>query len=229
MKHKAPTIAAQPREKVGSIYARRLRRSGRLPAVLYGHKQDPLAISVDETEMLTHLRHGAHVLTIDVEGTGAETCLVKDLQFGYLGDNVIHVDFARVGLEEEVEVRVHLNFVGEPHAAQRGGAILSHELTALEVLCRVNEIPENIKVDLTIMGERTLLTVGDLILPPGVRATDPPDTLVARVSFIKEEEEETVGEEAEVAEGPAEPEVITEAKAEEDEESAKGSGKDKSS
>jgi large subunit ribosomal protein L25 len=214
MKLKAPTIEATPREKIGTLYARRLRKAGRLPAVIYGHRKEPVPISIDEGEILTHLRHGTHVLTIDVEGARPETCLVKDLQFGYLGDNVIHVDFARVDLEEEVNVHVHLNFVGEPHAAARGGAILNHDLTDLEVICRVNEIPEEIKVDMTLMGEGLLLTVGDVALPPGIRANTPPDTPVAHVSFVKRAEE-VVGEEAEVPAEGAEPEVITEAKAEE--------------
>ncbi len=213
MKHETPKLSATPREKVGSIYARRLRRQGRLPAVIYGHKKDPVAVSIDEKEMLTQLRHGTHVLTVDVAGHKPETCLVKELQFGYLGDDVIHVDFARVDLEEEVSVAVHLNFVGLPHAAQQAGAILSHDLTSLEVVCRVNEIPEEIKVDLTLMGEGTLITVGDVALPPGVRAAAEPDTPVSHVAFVKKEEE-VVGEEAEVAPGAAEPEVITEAKPE---------------
>ena len=72
MKHQAPTVEALPRDKVGSIYARRLRKAGRLPAVIYGHKKEPVAISVDESEMLMHLRHGTHVLTIDVEGAKQE-------------------------------------------------------------------------------------------------------------------------------------------------------------
>ena len=213
MKHKAPTVEARPREKIGSTYARRLRKTGRLPAVIYGHKKTPVAISVDKDEMLTHLRHGTHVLHIDVAGSPPETCLVKDLQFGYLGDNVIHVDFARVDLEEEVNVRVHLTFRGEPHAAARGGAILNYDLTDLEVVCRVNEIPEDINVDLMVMGEGLMLTVADIELPPGIRTDLAPDTPVAHVSFVKREEEVAVGEEAEVPVEGAEPEVITEAKA----------------
>ena len=212
MKHKAPTVEARPREKVGSTYARRLRKSGRLPAVIYGHQKTPVAISVDEGEILTHLRHGTHVLHLNVEGSTPETCLVKDLQFGYLGDNVIHVDFARVDLEEEVNVRVHLTFRGEPHAAARGGAILNYDLTDLEVVCRVNEIPEDINVDLMVMGEGLMLTVADIELPPGIRTDLAADTPVAHVSFVKREEEVAVGEEAEVPTEAAEPEVITEAK-----------------
>jgi len=210
---KTPSITATTRERTGSRYAQRLRKQGRLPAVIYGHETDPVSISVDEKEMLTHLKHGTHVLSLNVEGGSKETCLVKELQFGYLGDNVIHVDFARVDLDEEVHVHVHLNFVGEPASARKTGAILSHDLTELEVICRVNEIPDEIKVDLNLMGEATVLTVGEVPLPPGLRATTNPGTPVAHISFVHKEE--AVGEEVEVVPGAEEPEVITEAKPDE--------------
>ncbi len=213
MKHETPKIEAERREKVGSVYAQRLRKAGRLPAVIYGHKKDPVAVSIDEKEILTHLHHGTHVLDIAVKGSGTETVLVKDLQFGYLGDNVLHVDFARVDLEEEVTVLVNLAFVGAPHAAAQAGAIINHDMTSLEVICRVNAIPEEIPVDLTLMGEGTVIVVGDIELPTGVRAAVEPDTPVTHISFVKKEEE-AVGEEVEVAAEGTEPEVITEAKPE---------------
>ena len=216
---KTPSITAATRERTGTRYAQRLRKQGRLPAVIYGHETDPVSISVDEKEMLTHLKHGAHVLSLNVEGGSKETCLVKELQFGYLGDNVIHVDFARVDLDEEVHVHVHLNFVGEAASVRKAGAILSHDLTELEVTCRVNEIPDEIKVDLNLMGEATVLTVGEVQLPPGLRATTNPGTPVAHISFVHKEE--AVGEEVEVVPSAEEPEVITEAKPDEAE-SGKG-------
>ena len=210
-RHETPMIQVNKRDRTGSAYARRLRRQGRLPAVIYGHKRDPVHVSVDAKEILTHLRQGAHVLSLqEGEASKAETCLVKELQFGYLGDDVVHIDFARVNLDEEVEVHVHLNFVGQP-AAQKSGAILSHDITELEVICRVDAIPEEIKVDLTTMGEETVLTVADITLPPGVRAVVDPEAPVVHLYFLKKEEEVAVGEEAEVA-ATEEPEVITEAK-----------------
>ncbi len=70
MKHDTPKIEAERREKVGTVYAQRLRKAGRLPAVIYGHKKDPVAVSIDEKEILTHLHHGTHVLYISVKGAG---------------------------------------------------------------------------------------------------------------------------------------------------------------
>ncbi|MHC5005093.1 MAG: 50S ribosomal protein L25 [Planctomycetota bacterium] len=205
-----PNIPAERRDRVGSRYAQRLRSQGRLPAVIYGHKQDPVAVSVDEKQLLEALHHGAHLINIQLTGAGDETCLVKDLQFGYLGDNVIHVDLTRVDLDEEVEVAVHLHFLGEPAEAKKPGAILTHNIAQLQVACRANAIPDEIPVDLHHMHDT--LTVGELTLPEGVRALDDPGTPVAQVTFVHEAE--PVGEEVEV-EAPESPEVITESKKEE--------------
>ncbi|MCI0364776.1 MAG: 50S ribosomal protein L25 [Phycisphaerales bacterium] len=207
-----PTINAEPRERLGTRYSQRLRKSGRLPGVIYGHKANPVAISVDEKETLAVLKRGAHVINVALEGGQPETCLIKDLQFGYLGDNVIHVDFARVDLNEEVEVNVHLRFVGVPESAKKPGSILTHPMTQLPVVCKVSEIPGEIKIDLSKMED--LFTVGEVPLPPGVRTKLAPHIIVAQVTFVAEEVVATP-EAAEVtAAVPTEPEVITEKKPE---------------
>lgn len=213
MAHETPTITAQTRDRTGTRFSQRLRKAGRLPAVIYGHKSDPVSISVDEKEMLLHLHHGSHVVNVTIEGGKTETCLVKELQFGYLGDNIIHLDLARVDLDEEVHVQVHLNFIGKSTEAQKVGAIVSHPITELEVICKVSAIPGEIKVDSSKM-EGTIFTVGDIELPSSVRTEVKPDTPVLTISFIHEEE--AVGEEVEVADvTTSEPEVITETKPEE--------------
>jgi large subunit ribosomal protein L25 len=210
MKHETPVIQATPRERVGTRYTQRLRKTGRLPGVIYGHKANPVAISVDEKSTLAVLSHGAHVVNVAIEGGSPETCLVKDIQFGYLGDNVIHVDFARVDLNEEVEVSVHLKFVGHPESAKKPGAVLSHPMTQLDVVCKVSEIPDEIKVDITKMDN--VFTVGEIQLPAGVRTKVSPHQLVAQVTLVLEEVAASP-EAAEVTAGGAEPEVITEKKA----------------
>jgi len=213
MAHETPTIKAQPRDRIGTRYSQRLRKAGRLPGVIYGHQSSPVSISVDEKETLIILHGGAHVVNLAVEGSGSETCLVKELQFGYLGDNVIHIDFARVDLNEEVEVNVQLKFVGTPESAKKPGAILTHPMTQIEVICKVSEIPAEIKVDLSKMEE--VFTVGEIQLPPGVKTKLDPEQLVAQVTFVLEE----VAEAGEAADPTAatgvEPEVIVEKKAEE--------------
>lgn len=214
MAHDTPTITALPRPQTGTRFARRLRKTGRLPAVIYGHKSDPVSISVDEKEILIHLHHGLHVIEVNIEGGKAETCLVKDLQFGFLGDNVIHLDFTRVDLDEEVHVSVLLNFFGKAPEALKPDSIVTYPITQLPVICKVRSIPDEIKVD-TSITEGMVLTAGEVALPVDMQLDLAPDTPIMTINFIHAEEAE--GEEVEVGEVSAEPEVIAETKEEESE------------
>ncbi len=183
MSHETPTLAADRRERLGSRYTQRLRKAGRMPAVVYGHGAEPMSISLDAKETLTHLHHGIHVFNLAIDGAGEETCLVKDLQFGYLGDNVIHIDFARVNLDEKVKLNVTIDFHGAPKAGAKPGHIVVHDLAELEIECAVRNIPEAIRVDLDGFDE--IVHVSDLPMPEGVVATTPGDTLVLHVQAPK--------------------------------------------
>jgi large subunit ribosomal protein L25 len=219
MSHEVPVLEAQPRDRMGTKYAKRLRATGRLPAVIYGHGSQPTHVSIEEKPVISALKRGLHVFSLKVGGT-SETCLVKDLQFGWLGDNVVHVDFTRVNLDEEVTVSVSLHFVGTPEAARRVGAVLTHDITELQVRCKVRDIPESIRVDLTPM-EGELMTVSQLKLAVGLVAVSNPHAALARIQTVLEE---AVGEAAATT-GAAEPEVLT---AKKDEASAAAAGdKDK--
>lgn len=199
MSKETPILAASKRERTGSRYARRLRAAGKLPAVVYGHGIDPLSIFLDETETIRHLTEGAHVVELNIDGNDPETCLVKDLQFGWLGDNVIHIDLTRVDLDEIVSVNVKLNFTGTSEAAKQTGSILTYDTVDLEVRCKVRDIPEEIIVNLDEMEES--LNVGELTMPENVEAVPTPETLVCHIVFKAEEEEETTGEVVEGEEG----------------------------
>ena len=204
MSTNTPTLKALPRERHGSRYAKRLRTAGKLPAVLYGHGSAPMSITLAEKETVTSLKAGAHVVKLAIEGGATETCLVKDLQFGWMGDNVIHVDLARVDLDEVVTVKVRLQFVGTPESAKKPGAVLTHDVTELEIQCKVRDIPEEIRVDL---GGVTadVYTVGEFKLAEGLKAVTDPHAALSRVVTIAEEAE---GEAAAPTAG-AEPEVLT--------------------
>ena len=200
------TLPVERRERTGTRYAQRLRQSGRLPAVVYGQETAPVHVSVDERELLDQLHAGARVIELQSEN-GTETCLVKDLQFGYLGDNVIHVDFARVNLDQVVTVNIPITTIGTPKLAGEAGAMLETVRNEIEVQCKVSDIPSEIKVDITEMSEA--LTVGDLPLPSGVTPTLEADKHIVHITFVKEEAE---GEEADVDAAGDGPEVITEKK-----------------
>lgn len=205
MSHEVPVLDALPRERLGTRYAKRLRTKGQLPAVIYGHGSQPTPVSVDEKTMLSALRRGLHVFEVKVNGGTSETCLVKELQFGWMGDNVIHVDLTRVNLDEEVTVSVAINFIGVPDSAKRVGAVLTHDISELELRCKVRDIPESIRVDLTNMAG-DLMTVAQLKLAAGLTAVSNPHSALARVVLVLEE---ATGEAATTAVAAAEPEVLT--------------------
>lgn len=208
MAHETPIVKVEVRDKTGTTYARRLRKSGRLPATIYSKGIDPISVSVNEIEILRHLHGGSHVMELDNgDGTPA-TVLVKDLQFGYLGDNLIHVDFARVNLKQVVTVTMTLELTGQPTSASAAGAVLEVPRPEIEIECMVKDIPESIKVDLSTV--ESVFTIGDLELPDGVRATIAPERHIAHVTIVQEEVEE-VEEGIEGVEGEeVTPEVISE-------------------
>ena len=207
-----PTITVEVREKTGSRYAQRLRKSGRLPAVIYGKGEAPVHVSVDERMILDVLHGGSHVLNVNVEGKTQDKCLVRDLQFGWLGDNLIHLDLTRVDLDEVVTVNVSVNLTGNPKIAAAAGAVLEVVRREIEVTCKVVDIPGEIKYDITDMEDA--VTIGDLPIPDGVTAVLDPDKHICHVTMVAQEEAE--GEETEVTGEGEEPEVITKPKEEGD-------------
>ncbi|NJL31502.1 MAG: 50S ribosomal protein L25, partial [Phycisphaerales bacterium] len=165
-----PQVAVALRDKLGSRYATRLRNTGRLPAVVYGHHQDPLHVSADAKQMLSVLHSHAHVIEVKVDDK-IEPCLVKDVQWDHLGTTVIHVDLERVDLNETVTLDIDIKFVGEAVGLKEAGTILEHPLSTIEIQCLVTQIPEDIKVDVSALGVGDTLLVRDLKLPTGVKTT----------------------------------------------------------
>ena len=209
MSHETPTLDAKKRDRLGSRFAKRERAAGLLPAVIYGHGAEPMSVTINEKAMLTALKHGSHVVNVRVEGGATDTCLVKDLQFGYLGDNVIHVDLARVNLDEIVTVNVALHFVGTPEMAKKAGNIVTHDLAQLEVRCKVRDIPEEVRVDLSLVMHGMTLSLGDVKLPQGVTPSLPTDHIICRIQTVQEV---VTTAEATTAEATTQPEVIKEKK-----------------
>ncbi len=207
MAHETPTMEAALREKVGSKYAQRLRREGRMPAVMYGHGEAPTHLSVDADQINHILHEGAHLIEVKLDGK-SETCLLKAVQYDYLGDTVVHVDLARIDLSEEVTVWVPVVLTNQDTApgVQAEGAYLSQPTSDIEVTCRADSIPDEIVVDCGSLGANESITVADLSMPPGVVAETDPATVIVTVSIVTEEEMEEL-EEAAVETG-AEPELV---------------------
>ncbi len=193
---------------------RRVRAEGWLPGIIYGHKQDPVAVLLPTKELVRVLRQGAHVLTVNLGG-GSEQVLVKEVQFDALGSEPLHVDMARVDLNERVTVTVPIVLRGTPKGAAEGG-VLEQILGEVEVECVVTQIPESIRVSVAELGLGEALHVRELPLPEGMEATVDGETVVAVVRELGEAPEEEEAAAAGEA-GPMEPEVIARRKAEEEE------------
>jgi len=207
---KASTIKAQLRTELGTQSTRKIRKQGLLPGIVYGHKQDTVAVAVPSVDFLQMVKHGAHLFELQM-ADHSETVLVKDVQYDYLGTNPIHVDFARVDLNERVSVMVPLVLRGTPAGASAGG-VLQQIAMDLEIECLVTDIPEQVRANVAKLELNQSLHAGDVQLPEGAKLITSADKVVAVVSLIAEEETAA----APAAEGAAEPEVITKGKAEEE-------------
>ncbi len=211
---KSYTLDAKRREKVGSKYAQRVRAAGGLPVVVYGHGHEPLALFVDAKETIKHLEKGEKVFGINIEGEkGEQTVLLRDLQFDYLGTNIIHADLALVDLNEQVEVSVHVKLVGDAVGLSKANTVLLHPHTEVDIRCTVATLPEELRLDISGLDVGESLHASEVELPEGVEMLSDADLVLATIHETKEEE---ASAEAGEADGDAAPERIGEKKGEEE-------------
>jgi large subunit ribosomal protein L25 len=194
-------LAVNQREVMGKA-TKRLRKAGIIPANIYGHKEEPLAIQFGAMEFDRLQRsHGATgIVTLRMPNSAdIQTALIRHVQHDPRSGKVIHVDFFRVSMNESVTVKVQLHFVGESSAVKDEGGVLLHLLDALEVECLARNIPEYIEVDITPLTEiDSMIHAGDIKLPADVKLVIDPHEGVAKVGATRAEVAE-VAEEAEEA------------------------------
>lgn len=197
-------LKATQRDVYGSRPARKLRESGKIPAVMYGHGQETVSLTLDGHDVEVALIHGERLLEIDFEGK-TENALISEVQYDAFGNDVLHVDLMRVNLDERVEVTVPIRLIGTPAGIKDGGT-LQQPLMELDIEIAVRNIPEQIEHVVTEMQMEDRLYVRDLEMPEGATLVDEEqlDAMVASVTEIIEEEEVPAEEGAEAAE----PEVI---------------------
>ena len=210
----ALVLKAEYRKRAGSKHSAAVRKNGRIPAIVYGHKQEPAAISLDEHDFTVGLHHGHRLLDVQL-GNKTEKLLVKEVQYDYLGKDIIHVDFMRVDLAEKVKVSVRIELKGTALGTNSGGIVEEH-INHLEVECKVTDIPESIIVSVKDLDVGDTLHASDVELGEGVQLVSSADLLVATCHLVAAAKTTEQLEE----EIPAGPEVITE-KAEELEEGSK--------
>lgn len=178
------SLKSEPRQAEGTRKARALRKQGKLPVVIYGHGEPPEAIALNQHEVEVALKHGARTLKVDVRGE-AKPYLIKEVQYDHFAETPIHIDLARVDLNERVQVKVGIELRGVPKGVSEGG-VLDQSMGQIEVECLVTEIPDTFHPFVTHLALGESFLVKDLKLPPGVVALADPDDRIATVRKILE-------------------------------------------
>ena len=208
---KAQVLKAEIRQGLGTKDAAKLRKKGQIPAIVYGHKKEPVSIVLDAKSFREGLQSGHRLMEVEINKKN-ETLLIKDVQYDYVGTDIIHVDLMRVDVTEMVRVTVPIALKGTAKGAAEGGMVETHTGN-LEIECRVTQIPEQIVVSVKEMALGDSIHVKDIQLPEGVKLISSPDLLVATCHLVAE----VKTTEEVLAEAPAAPEVITAAKEEPEE------------
>jgi large subunit ribosomal protein L25 len=206
--NKTLQLEGQVRERIGSKAAARIRKEGRIPAIVYGHKQEPVAISLDAHDFVEGLHHGHRLIDVKV-GKSTQKMIVKDLQYDYLGRDIVHADLMRVDVTESVRVTVPIELKGTAQGTHEGGIVEEHA-DHLEIECLVSNIPDVVVVSVKDVGVGDVVHAGDIELPDGIKLVSSKDTIVVTCHLVAAAKTtEEIEEEA-----PAAPEVIGEKKEE---------------
>jgi large subunit ribosomal protein L25 len=166
-------IVAELRTAQGKGASRRLRRDGKIPAILYGTDKSPVCVQLEHERTMLQTEHEAfysHILTMKI-GDSEEKVVVKDMQRHPVRKLIMHMDFLRINEAEEFTLRVPLHFVNEAICVgvKQGGGMISHQMSDLEIMCLPKDLPEYIEVDLANLGVGHTIHLADLALPAGVR------------------------------------------------------------
>ncbi len=197
----AEELKVEIRKTLGKRNTRRLRKTGVVPAVLYGHGEETLSLSVPGSQLGVLVNQGSRLVAL----TGAidESAFIRTVQWNTWGTEVLHVDFTRVSADEKVTVVVAIELRGEAPGVREGG-VVEHLLHEIEIECPAMGIPEKLEVNINHLGLDESIKVAELQLPEGATASADPATIITQCIMPMEELEE---EEGAVA-GEGEPEVI---------------------
>lgn len=204
-------LDVQPRTTTGTKSAKKIRAAGMIPGIVYGHKQDPVAVSVP-AKALDHAIRVQHARTFELTLNGKkETVLIRELQWDHLGKEMYHIDLWRVDAAERVKVTVPVELRGTPKTT--GGGVLEQPLHLLHIECFALKIPDSFRLEIEGLTLGHPIHVRDLQLPEGVKVLEPGEAVVVQLKLP--------GQEEPVEGAPAdgtEPEVLTAKKPKEGEE-----------
>jgi large subunit ribosomal protein L25 len=203
------TLVADADRPIGKSAARKIRREGKVPAIVYGQGEDPQAVAVPGREF-EHILHGPGgvntLINLDMSGK-QDLVLARQLVRHPVRHNIVHVDFIRVRRDQAVSAEVPIHLTGEAQGVKEGG-LLEQDTFTLSIEAKPADLPNSIEADVSALKIGDQLTVADLKLPSGVATTQDPGDLIAHVSTpivvdLGEAPEAAEGEEGEAGEGEA--------------------------
>lgn len=197
-------LSVEVREEIGSNKVKRLRAAGKIPAVIYGHGGDSISLSVPADALSRIIHRGERIVGLKGGVTG--DAFIRDVQWDTFGSEVMHVDFTRVKAGEMLSTTVNLHLRGVAPGTKMGG-VVEQSLREMEILCPPRSMTDTIDVVVNALQVGERITVGDLQLPEGAKATLDPNTPVVACVPKDGDAEAVVDDSAPVADG-AEPELI---------------------
>jgi large subunit ribosomal protein L25 len=211
------TIKAEKRDMYGKNAARRIRREGGLPAILYGSESQNVPLVLDKKDIFAILKSDTGENTIFKVDVGSEKSevMIKDYQQDVVSDEILHVDLLRIAMDKEIRVAVPIVLIGEAIGVKNEGGFVDLSTREVEIECLPKDIPENIEVDISELHLNQSLKVEDLAATAGVKMITDPQAMVVLIQAPSVEEvEEEVPEEEEIMGEEEQPEVIKKEKTE---------------
>ncbi len=181
--NESTSLPVNAREPGHSRDARRLRRSGLVPGVIYGTGSEPQHVAIDARTLRNTLAHGTALLQVSLDGGRDVPVIVKDVQRHPVRGEAVHVDLLRVNMNEAIQSPVTIELSGAEDApGVREGGVLSQELIQITVEALPGDIPEGLHHDVSGLESGGTLTIGDLAVPQGVTLVEDPETVVATIT-----------------------------------------------
>ncbi|MEK7755388.1 MAG: 50S ribosomal protein L25 [Acidobacteriota bacterium] len=216
------TITAELRDSRGKNEARRLRVGGKIPAVVYGARQESVAVAVSPKDLNRILRSkSGHntIFNVDIQGRENSPVMIVDWQKDPVRDNLLHADLKRIDLTQRIAVKVPVHTIGEPKGVKQEDGLLELVTREIEIECLPEEIPEEFVIDVVELMLGQSRRASDVVMTGSMQLLSAPDTVIAHVIAMRVVEEvkpEEVAADAATPAAAAEPEVIKKGKKEEE-------------
>jgi len=198
-------LKVSPREKMTKGELNKARKSGKVPAQLYGKQIAPMSLFLDGDDFATVAKRVTESMIIDLNLAGKKyAALMKEIQRETLSGEILHIDFNLVSRGHKIRVKVPLHLIGTAKGVREGG-ILEHAIHDIEVECEPDALPEKIEIDISELEPNHALHLRDIAIPEGVKLLTNPETVIAIIKFARAEVEKPAQPEAAEAEGAAAP------------------------